>query len=219
MAECYIITFAYIEKLPNELIEMICLQCNAGDLISISQTNRKFYILVTHMATCWKELCQTDFDIQLSSIGKFSSYREIYKLLYCSRMLMGCYTYGRYFNDQKLKMPDWLIHWAALSRQTPTMRYGKHRVKGKVRGKFLHQFADFPYGRIKKVYKLNQNDLGNFPIERAFNRTWYFSYESIKSAGSIKHGSQQKFTEFLLDKCHRSRGYIMRNHQKILRVN
>lgn len=205
--------------LPNELIEQICLSCDASDLVSLSQTNRKFYHVVAHTPACWKILCQIDFDIQLSSCGKFPSYLELYKYLYCSRILIGCYTYGRYFEGLKPRMPNWLMHWASLSRQMPTMKYGKNRVRGKVRGFYLRHFNEIPYGKIRQIYNMNSEDVSDLRPTRFLRRTFYFSYDSIKQAGFNKHGSTNNFTHFLLDKCHRSRGYISRNYQKVRQAN
>ena len=141
-----------ILDLPNELIEQICMSCDAPDLVSLSLTSSKFYHLVCQIATCWKRLCESDFDIQLTSFGKFPSYRELYKYLYYSRILMGCYTYGRYFEGLKPKIPNWLMHWASLSRQMPTMKYGKDRVRGRVIYFIIYTFYCFKKSKTFHLY-------------------------------------------------------------------
>lgn len=66
---------------------------------------------------------------------------------------------------------------------------------------------------------MNSDDVREFRPTRFLRRTFYFSYDSVKQAGFHKHGSQHKFTRFLLDKCHRSRGYIYRNYLKVRQCN
>jgi hypothetical protein len=168
------------------------------------------------MSACWKNLCKKDFDIVLTKTGKFPSYHDIYRLLYCSRILIGSYTYARYFNNLKPRIPNWLMYWASLSQSAPIMKYGRQRIIRRVKGNFLRHFNDMTYGQIRKIYNLDAGDLRYLTPTRFQRRTVYFSFEVIKYAGVRKHGSIENFMEYMLDKCYRSRGYVMRNYQKII---
>ena len=199
-----------------ELLEHIYSFCGVGELVTLLQTNKKFNFLIIHFSTRWKQLCAEDFDTELTSKGKFPTYYEIYKLLYCSRMLLGSYVYARYFDNKKPRIPNWLMHWASLSRREPMMKYGRERIKKRVRGHYLKRFNDTPFGQVCKVYSMTGYDLMSLSPARIQRNTFYFSYQAIKYAGIRKHGSLNRYMEFMLEKCHRSRGYIQRNYSKIL---
>lgn len=206
--------------MPPEVLEEILRLLDPASLIRIMSTSRKLFNVVQQLQRKWKQLCQLDFDVYLNTEGKFQSYYEIYKLLYCSRILLGSYTYARYFNNLKnFRIPNWLLHWAALSKKAPVMKYGRDRIKRKVKGHYLKRLNDIAYGQIRKVFDMTPYDLMNLYPTRVQRGTIYFSYATIRYAAIRKLGCIEEYTTFLLNKCHRSRGYVLRNYDKVVHTN
>jgi len=206
-------------NLPVEIIYLIIQRCDAVDILNLSETCRKLYHACANCQIEWKTLCAVDFDVHLRYRRKFPSYREIYRLLYCSRILTGSYIYGRYYSKVKIgNIPSWLLIWALLSRDPPIMKYGRHRIKRHITGRYLRRLQHISYGQIRKVFNDNFFDLLKIkPISiSAMRGTVYFTWKAIKLAEIRKYGSELEYQNFLLDRCYRSRGFIERNYKRVL---
>ena len=88
--------------LPVEILILVIKRCNAADIINLSATCRTLYTALTACQQEWKNLCAEDFDVHLTTQGKFASYKDVYRLLYASRILTGSYIYGRYYSKLKV---------------------------------------------------------------------------------------------------------------------
>lgn len=212
--------FFSASDLSPEVLEEILWLLDPTSLIQLMSTNRMLFNIVQQLQLKWKRLCEEDFDVCLKDQGKFYSYYEIYKLLYCSRILIGSYTYARYFDNLKnTQLPNWLLYWAALSQEAPRMKYGLDRIKRRVKGHYLRRLNDISYGQIRKVFDMTPYDLMNLYPTRVQRGTIYFSYATVRYAGIRKYGCVEDYIRFLLTKCFRSRGYVLRNYDKIKHSN
>lgn len=206
-----------LTDLPVEILYLIIKRCDASDILNLSATCRELYHASTTCQSEWKALCAVDFDVHLSSQGKFTSYKEIYRLLYCSRILTGSYIYGRYYSKLKVgTIPSWLLIWALLSQNPPVMKFGRHRIKRHINGRYLRRLQHISYGQVRKVFKDDFFELLKIKPITALRGTIYFSWKAIKCAEIRKFGSEEKYQAYLLDRCYRSRGFIERNYEKVL---
>ena len=193
---------------------------DAKSLARMMCTCNFMYYVVQNYELKWKQLSRIDFDVYLNNKGRFSSHYEIYKLVYCSRILLGSFTYARYFENMKSRqVPSWLLLWGALSREAPRMKYGLHRIKRRVRGHYLKRLSDVSYGQLQKTFDVSSIDLMNLYPSRVQRGTVYFSYQTVRYTCIRKHGGMEDYINFILNKCYRSRGYVLRNYDKVKNTN
>ncbi|XP_065641830.1 uncharacterized protein LOC136073706 [Hydra vulgaris] len=205
-----------ITEIPHDALLLILSYSDAPTLTKLACTCRFMYYSCISFNKKWKSLCLQDFNVYLTTVGKFPSYYDIYRLLYCSRLLLGALIYSRYFSKIKnVVLPTWLMVWAALSQHPPIMTFGKHRIKRRITGHYFKRFNDIPYGQIKKIFKIDIfDDLLDMRPTRIERGTMYFSWSIVRFAGIRKYGIQ-KYEQYLLDKCYRARGFIERNYRLI----
>lgn len=201
------------------MILLILTKCELAEIMLLSATCRRLNNLSINFEKKWKALCFEDFDVKLTAKGKFSSFYTIYRLIYCSRILLGSFIYCRYFTKLQIKtLPPWLMVWASLSDHPPLMKFGRHRIKRRINGHYFKKLNDIPYGQVRKIYDLTAYaDLFNLFPTRQERGTIYFSWAAIRYAACKKYGGENGFQAYLLDKCYRARGFIERNYKKVLK--
>jgi len=207
----------YFLYTPTEVIHSIVSHCDMVSLVQLASTCRRLHIICISHNKKWKALCYDDFNVYLTTKAKFNTFYDIYRLLYCSRILIGSYIYVRYFNKlSNKKLPNWLMIWASLSENPPIMKYGKERITRRIRGHYLKKLYDLPYGQVKSVYDLKAyHDVINLYPTRQEHGTIYFPWHAVRFAAIRKHGGIKEYESYLIDKCYRSRGYVERNYVKV----
>lgn len=196
--------------LCTEVVMKVLSYCNTKDLLRVGRTCKRLNVICYHCHSTWKRLCAEDFDVHLPTKGPFETYYEIHKLLYKSRLVMGAYVYGRYFEKKRLStIPGWLWCMAALSEQPPVMKFGKTRFAQRCSGHYLQRFSHVPYGQLQRAWGVNKmEDLqGLFPrrIERG---TMYYPFQGARYALIRKLNGKMHYFKFMLHKCYRARKVI-----------
>ena len=182
----------------------------ARDLLNLGLTCKRLNIISCCCETTWKKLCYIDFNVDSPIKGQFSSYYDIYKLLYKSRLVMGAYVYGRYFEKKQLSsIPGWLWCMAALSDRPPVMKFGTTRFLRRCSGHYLQRFSHVPLGQLRRAWGMSRrNDMmGLFPrkVERG---TMYYHFQGARYALMRKLNGRKGYYRLMLSKCYRARKMI-----------
>ena len=201
---------ASLSGMCTEILAMIFAYCDAVDLLHVGLTCKRLNTICRYCEPTWRILCNEDFNINLPCKGRFNTYYEIYRLIYKSRLVMGAYVYGRYFEKQKLSaIPGWLWCMAALSDQPPVMRYGKKRFVKRCSGHYLQRFSQVPLGQLKRSWGITRGDdlQGLFP-RRVERGTLYYPFQAARYALMRKMNGRKGYYRFMLNKCYRARKII-----------
>lgn len=201
----------------TEILMKIFAYCDAVDLLNASRTCTRLYVVCRNCERIWKTLCNLDFNVDLPCKGKFESYYDIYKLLYKSRLVMGAYVYGRYFEKRQLSaIPGWLWCMAALSNRPPVMKYGKGRFVKRCSGHYLQRFSQVPLGQLRRSWGIKRGDdlHGLFP-RRVERGTLYYPFQGARYALMRKKNGKMGYYHFMLNKCFRARKMIDNKYELI----
>ena len=201
---------ASISGMCTEILVKIFAYCDAIDLLNIGLTSKRLYIICRYCEPIWRMLCNEDFNVNLPCKGKFKTYYEVYRLIYKSRLVMGAYIYGRYFEKRQLStIPGWLWCMAALSDRPPIMKYGRRRFVKRCSGYYLQRFSHVPLGQLKRSWGITRGDdlQGLFPgrVERG---TLYYPFQGARYALMRKMKGREGYYRFMLNKCYRARKII-----------
>lgn len=208
---------ASLSGICTEILMKIFAYCDAVDLLNAAASCKRLYIVCRYCEPLWKELCSVDFSVDLPGRGKFETYYEIYQLLYKSRLVMGAYVYGRYFDKRKLSsIPGWLWCMAALSDRPPFMKYGKTRFLRQCSGHYLQRFAQVPLGQLRRSWGIKRGDdlHGLFP-RRVERGTLYYPFQGARYALMRKMNGRIGYYRLMLNKCYRARKIIDKKFELI----
>ena len=201
---------ATFSGLCTEILVKILTYCDAAVLLNVGLTCKRLYTICRYCESTWRMLCEEDFDVYLPCKGKFGSYYEIYRLIYKSRLVMGAYIYGRYFEKRQLStIPGWLWCMAALSDRPPIMKYGRRRFVRRCSGHYLQRFSQVPLGQLKRSWGITRGDdlQGLFP-RRVERGTLYYPFQGARYAVMRKMNGREGYYRFMLNKCYRARNII-----------
>ena len=201
----------------TEILMKIFAYCEAVDLVNAALTCKRLCVVCRYCEPVWKTLCKEDFNVDLPNTGRFETYYEIYRLVYKSRLVMGAYVYGRYFDKRQLStIPGWLWCMAALSDRPPVMKYGKARFVKRCSGHYLQRFSQVPLGQLRRSWGIRRgNDLqGLFP-RRVERGTLYYPFQGARYALMRKMNGKKGYYQFVLNKCYRARNIIDRKFESI----
>lgn len=201
-----------------EAIHSIIDWLDAGSILNLSETCRQLYHYCVGAQRKWRSLIAVDFDVHLNMRGKFKTYGELYRLLYCSRILTASYIYGRHFSKIPIgNIPPWLCVFLLLSRSPPVMKYGRHRIKHNIKGRYFRRLSSISLSQVRKVFVKDDffELLGIPPLDPKKGRI-HFSWRTVKVAQARKYGSHEKYEKYLIDRCHRARGFVTRHYEEVL---